>query len=133
MRVFRMIEQENEEIENKYCEVCGKYLNKDGVCNDCGLPTKEIFLKALEQAVLKFGTIEVSIEDTEKQLSYIELELKNIQDSKIPPDIKAEFVKRLESEIEWLNDFIADEKGALDYYELQHEEEYYEQRQKELK
>ena len=39
--------------ENKYCEVCGKYFNKDGICNDCGLPSKEAFLRALTQCVPK--------------------------------------------------------------------------------
>lgn len=38
-------------MKTEYCEVCGRYLNKDGICNDCGLPSKEMFLKALEQAV----------------------------------------------------------------------------------
>ena len=40
-------------MENKYCEVCSKYFNKDGICNDCGLPSKEMFLKALQQAMPK--------------------------------------------------------------------------------
>lgn len=33
----------------KNCEVCGKQLNKEGICDDCGLPTKDAFLKALGQ------------------------------------------------------------------------------------
>lgn len=41
---------EAEEELSIYCEVCGKELNKDGVCNDCGLPSKDAFLKALTQA-----------------------------------------------------------------------------------
>lgn len=38
----------DKEIEK--CEVCGKELNKDRVCDDCGLPSKDAFLKALTQA-----------------------------------------------------------------------------------
>ena len=32
------------------CEVCGKSFNENGVCDDCGLPSKKMFLKALTQA-----------------------------------------------------------------------------------
>jgi predicted amidophosphoribosyltransferase len=39
--------------KNKYCEVCGKHFNKEGICNDCGLPSKDAFLKAIKQAVRK--------------------------------------------------------------------------------
>jgi len=35
------------------CEVCGKQFNKEGICNDCGLPSKDAFLRALGQAVVK--------------------------------------------------------------------------------
>jgi len=38
-------------MKNQYCGECGKYLNSDGVCNDCGLPGKDAFLKALSQAI----------------------------------------------------------------------------------
>ena len=31
------------------CEVCGKCLGRDGICKDCGLPTKKGFLNALKQ------------------------------------------------------------------------------------
>jgi len=40
----------------EYCEICGKYLNKDGICIDCGIPTKEMFLKALNQCILPTPT-----------------------------------------------------------------------------
>ena len=41
----------NMKIMNIYCEVCGKYLSRDGMCNDCGLPAENSFLRALEQAM----------------------------------------------------------------------------------
>jgi ribosomal protein L37E len=37
--------------EKNECEVCGKSFNQEGVCDDCGLPSKDNFIKALEQAV----------------------------------------------------------------------------------
>lgn len=65
-------------------------------------------------------SLEVSMEDTTREIEVLELELKNIQDSKIPNDLKAEFSRRLEGELIWLETILEDERKSIEFLEFKY-------------
>lgn len=72
---------------------------------------------------------EISLENTNREIEIISMELQKIKESRIPEDIKREFSNRLASELVWLEDVLEDEKKSLDYFEMMDEERLEEERQ----
>jgi Asp-tRNA(Asn)/Glu-tRNA(Gln) amidotransferase B subunit len=64
-------------------------------------------------------SLEVSIEETEKELKEIEGFICLVNEAKISPEIKRDFLNRLNIEQEWLETLIEDDKSAIDFLDAQ--------------